>query len=258
MVVGPLCTPETVWVDTFTALSTHLRILGIDPGLRITGYGCVDHPSDTSAPESIVEAGVIRLGRSSRQTARSTGLSNTTPESVRDVKTISSRLLELERDLSDLLSRLNPHVVAVESVFAHFKHPATSIIMGHARGVILLSVRRAGLELCELRPNAIKKFLTGYGHASKQQMQFAIRDHFRLPEPPKPADVADAIAIALCAGTRRQFGPVVSAAPASRSRTRSRSLAVLPPEVQAQIRDQIRSELAGDIAVPPSARTILP
>jgi crossover junction endodeoxyribonuclease RuvC len=250
-----MCTPTLTWVDTFPALTTHLRILGIDPGLRITGYGCVDHAVDSPNADTIVEAGVIRLGRSSQP--------STTPESLRDARTMSSRLLELEHDLSDILSRLNPNVVAVESVFAHFKHPATAIIMGHARGVILLCVRRAGLELCELRPNAIKKFLTGYGHASKQQMQFAIRDHFRLAEPPKPADVADAIAIALCAGTRRQLGPLIpSAAPPARSRFRSRSLAGLPPQAQAQIRDQIRdqaaAELAADIIGTPSAPTSLP
>ena len=160
-----------------------MRFLGIDPGLRITGYGCVE--SRTAEPQ-LVEAGVFRL------------------KAERDGHKvpIADRLLELHTDLTDLLARLRPDAVAVEAVFAHYKHPATAIAMGHARGVILLCIRAAGRRLIELKPNEIKKFLTGHGHASKEQMQSAVQTRLRLAAPPEPPDVADAIAIALCAASR--------------------------------------------------------
>jgi crossover junction endodeoxyribonuclease RuvC len=160
-----------------------VRFLGIDPGLQVTGYGCVD--ARASDP-TLVEAGVFRL--------RTHQAGERVP--------IADRLLELHTDLTALLERLRPETVAVEAIFAHYKHPATAITMGHARGVILLAVRAAGVRLVELRPNEIKKFLTGNGHASKEQMQGAVQARLRLPAPPEPPDVADAIAISLCAATR--------------------------------------------------------
>ena len=165
-----------------------MRVLGIDPGLRLTGYGCVE-PVRAKGPASpagarIVEAGVFKL----------------------DVKTsISDRLAELEQDLSALLERVKPELVGVEQLYAHYKHPATAIVMGHARGVILLAIRRANVPLVELRPNEVKKASTGYGHAAKDQMQKAMQFEFGLRELPRPPDVADALAIALTA-MRRESG----------------------------------------------------
>jgi crossover junction endodeoxyribonuclease RuvC len=160
-----------------------MRTLGIDPGLRITGYGCVE----CRGPDfTLVEAGVIRL----------------TSESAGRRIPIADRLVELHTDLTAALTRLNPDAVAVEAVFAHYKHPATAIAMGHARGVILLAIRTAGLRLIELKPNTVKKFLTGHGHAAKDQMQAAVQARLRLPSLPEPPDVADALAIAMCAASR--------------------------------------------------------
>jgi crossover junction endodeoxyribonuclease RuvC len=87
----------------------------------------------------------------------------------------------------------------VEKLYAHYAHPMTAILMGHARGVILLCAARRGIELVELPANRIKKSLTGHGHASKAQMQRSVQQLFKLKELPEPPDVADAIAIALCA-----------------------------------------------------------
>ncbi len=168
-----------------------MKVLGIDPGLRLTGFGCVrtPGPGNARAPlgqtrardAELVDAGVIRL----------------------DVKTsVSDRLLELDGELGNLLEELKPDLAVVETLYAHYKHPATAIVMGHARGVILLAIRRAGVALVELRPNEIKKSLTGFGHAKKGQMQESIAQEFGLAQVPKPPDVADAIAIAL-AGLRR-------------------------------------------------------
>lgn len=158
-------------------------MLGIDPGLRFTGYGCLDTATE---PFALVEAGVFRLTRGAGSTALS----------------ISARLNELDSDFRAALKRLRPDVVAIESLFSHYNHPATAIIMGHARGVMLLAVEQAALRLIELKPNTVKKAVTGYGHADKAQMQRAVQACFGLAEPPEPPDVADALAIALCAGQR--------------------------------------------------------
>lgn len=164
-------------------------MLGVDPGLRLTGYGCIDASTD---PAGLVEAGVIRLTKGAGRSAAS----------------VSSRLEELDADFRAVLERLRPDVVAVESLFAHYKHPATAISMGHARGVLLLAVQRAGVRLIELRPNTVKKALTGFGHADKPQMQRAIQACFCLASLPEPPDVADALAVALCGAARIRSGAV--------------------------------------------------
>jgi crossover junction endodeoxyribonuclease RuvC len=195
-----------------------MRMLGIDPGLRLTGYGCVE--GDLDAPR-LVEAGVFRLGKASKSGDE---------EPIGGAAGVSARLAELERDLSAAIERLKPDVAAVESLFAHYKHPATAIIMGHARGVILLAINRARLPLVELKPNEVKKSITGNGHADKPQMQRAVQIQFNLAEPPSPPDVADAIAIALCAArrwTRREaLGEEAAILPA-RTRRRLRGTAAL-------------------------------
>ncbi|MCC6426396.1 MAG: crossover junction endodeoxyribonuclease RuvC [Phycisphaerales bacterium] len=197
-----------------------MRMLGIDPGLRITGYGCID--GDPEAP-SLIEAGVFRLGKPRRP-----GVASEAVPDLADASAVSARLAELDEDLRALIDRVKPQAAAVEAVFAHYKHPATAIIMGHARGVILLAIRQAGLRLIELKPNEIKKSITGNGHADKHQMQRAIQLHFNLAEPPSPPDIADAIAIALCAARRaarqQQLGSQATLLPA---RTR-RCLRMLP------------------------------
>lgn len=162
------------------------RILGIDPGLRLTGYGCVESAVSPAggkrnrfaADATLIEGGVIRLdGKLS----------------------IAKRLVELDTDLREIIERLRPTVLAVEKLYAHYKHPTTAFIMAHARGIVLLNAQRAGLEIVELGATEVKKSLTGHGHASKEQMQHGVMAQLSLPAPPKPADVADAIAIGLCA-----------------------------------------------------------
>ncbi len=161
-----------------------MRILGIDPGLNITGYGCVDlkdSSSDLSEPR-LVEAGVFRLS---------------TQESMQQ------RLKQLHHDCRDLLAELKPDVMVVEQLFSHYRHVRTAILMGHARGVILLAGQLENVEIDELAATEVKKAITGHGHATKEQMQLAIMAQFRLEQPPSPPDVADALAIALCAARRR-------------------------------------------------------
>lgn len=157
-----------------------MRVVGIDPGLRLTGYACVH--GDPWRP-AITEAGVFRLDKVAK-----------TADSA---ESVSARLVELERDIAELIERTSPDLVAVESMFSNPKHPATVIKMAHGRGVVLLAIRKAGVPLLELRPAEVKKSLTGSGQATKEQMQLSVQRFFKLPEPPKPADVADALAIAV-------------------------------------------------------------
>lgn len=131
---------------------------------------------------AVEEAGVIR------PPARAT-----TPE----------RLVCLHRELAELIAQAKPDAVAVEQLYAHYAHPRTAILMGHARGVMLLAAAEAGLPVFNMPSTQVKKSLTGNGHASKMQMQRSIQSLCNLPAPPEPPDVADALAIALCAGWHR-------------------------------------------------------
>ncbi|MEQ8845115.1 MAG: crossover junction endodeoxyribonuclease RuvC [Phycisphaerales bacterium] len=153
-----------------------MRVLGLDPGLRLTGYACV---AMRDGRDALDEAGVLRLKRG-----------DASPDGL------ATRLVELEADLRDLIERLQPDAACVEAVFAHKAFPATAISMGHARGVILLTAKRAGLPIVELSPAVVKRSMTGFGRATKDQMRLAVQARYNLPEPPTPADVADAIAIA--------------------------------------------------------------
>ncbi|HEX8877100.1 MAG TPA: crossover junction endodeoxyribonuclease RuvC [Phycisphaerales bacterium] len=177
------------------ATDTPLRVLGIDPGLRITGYGCIEVGRQGV---SLVEGGVFRFGR-----ALNAGERDEAEARVGDVHTVSARLAELDRDFRVVLDRLRPDLVAVESLFAHYKHPATAIVMGHARGVLLLAIRQMGMELMELKPTMVKKSISGNGLAKKAQVQSAVRAVLGLATTPEPADMADALAVAICASRRR-------------------------------------------------------
>lgn len=163
-----------------------MHFLGIDPGLRLTGYGCVR--ASAGGRHELVEAGVIRLARGA--TAGGEGPS------------VSQRLVELDEEFRALLARLRPGVVAVEGLFSHAAYPDTAAIMGHARGVLLLAIAQHNLPLVEIKPAMVKKSMTGSGRADKAQVQRAVQQYFGLDKPPSPPDVADALAIALCAAQR--------------------------------------------------------
>ena len=153
---------------------TQGRVLGIDPGLNITGYGLVDFDGVRA---QLVEAGVVR--------SRSGG-------------SLESRLRQIHDGVADVIGSLSPDAVAVEELYSHYERPRTAILMGHARGVICLAAAAAGLNVFHYAATNIKKMLTGSGRAPKQQMQEAVCREFSLSEPPDPPDVADALAIALC------------------------------------------------------------
>lgn len=183
-------------------------VLGIDPGLRLTGYGCV---RCDGVRHELIEAGVFRLGRTDKATG--------------DAASVSSRLVELESDVSALLDRIKPKAVAVEGLFVHTQFLATAMIMGHARGVILLTIAKRKLPLLELKPALVKKSMTGSGRADKGQVQRAVQEYFRLKELPSPPDVADALAIAVCGAERLRLGEAGEAMPfTTPKKSRRRSL----------------------------------
>ena len=151
-----------------------MKILGVDPGLNITGYGVIEVRGDQFA---VCEAGVVR--------------SNPKAE-------LPVRLGEIHDGLCDVISTLAPETVALEQLYSHYAHPTTAILMGHARGVICLAASQAGLPITSYAATQIKKQLTGSGRAGKEQMQWAVRRELNLAQAPEPPDVADALAAALC------------------------------------------------------------
>lgn len=161
-----------------------MRILGIDPGSRLTGYGCVDM---TDNGPVLVEAGVFRLGESAVP--------------------LPARLAELERDLDDAVTRLGPGVIGVEAIFSHTRWPAAAVVMAHARGVVLLRAAGSAAEIVEIPPAEVKKSLTGTGRATKDQVRAAVEQTLSPGAPLSPADVSDALAIALAAQRRATPAP---------------------------------------------------
>ena len=155
-----------------------MRILGVDPGLRITGYAVISvSKSDKFGKKiEIVEAGVIRT----------------------DAKAgIAERLTTLYTALLAAADELKPEKIVIEKLYAHYKHPATAILMGHARGVVCLVSGVKKIPLTSIASTQVKKAITGKGHASKLQVQRMIQHTLKLKCLPEPPDVADALAVAL-------------------------------------------------------------
>ena len=149
-----------------------MRILGIDPGLNTTGYGLIDA---SSGGIRLVEGGVVRGGRG----------------------TLPRRVAEVYRGVVEVIVAHGPEVLAIEELYSHYERPRTAILMGHARGAIILAAELAGVEVRHFAATRIKKILTGNGRAPKSQMQRVVTAELHLTSPPNPPDVADALAIAL-------------------------------------------------------------
>ncbi len=152
------------------------RVLGIDPGLNITGYGVVDYAA--TGDVALVEAGILRGGDAKLE--------------------LGQRLKSLGDGLADVIASLHPTVVACEQLYSHYQRPQTAILMGHARGVLCMTAAQAELRTFHYSATQIKRVLTGNGRAPKSQMQLAISRHLHLEQVPEPPDVADALAVALC------------------------------------------------------------
>ena len=151
-----------------------MRILGVDPGLNITGYSVLE---TTPGGIQVCEAGVVR-GRARGD--------------------LAERVCAIHQGIAEVIESYRPASLALEELFSHYKRPRTSILMGHARGVICLAAAQAGLGVYHYSATQVKRILTGNGRAPKLQMQQAVMRELRLEAVPEPADVADALAIALC------------------------------------------------------------
>ena len=151
-----------------------MKVLGVDPGTAATGYGVVVRKDGGAV--SLVECGVIRT---------STG------------EELPVRLREIRDGLAEVIERHRPDVVAVESIF-YGKNVRSTVMLGHARGVVLLAAAERGLGVADYTPSEIKNAVVGTGRGSKEQVQFMVKQLLRLKEVPKPADAADGVAVALC------------------------------------------------------------
>lgn len=149
-----------------------MKIIGIDPGTGILGFGVID--VEKGVP-SLVDAGVIR-----------------TPAH----QPLAERLLTIHDELEEIIKMNKPQVMVVEQLF-FARNVTTAISVSHARGVVLLLGERHKLQIIEKTPLQIKQQITGYGNASKSQIQEMVRVQLRLKQAPKPDDCADALAAAL-------------------------------------------------------------
>jgi crossover junction endodeoxyribonuclease RuvC len=170
-----------------------MRVLGIDPGTAVLGYGVVESQAGRSA--RLVECGILQT-------------------KARDP--LPARLRVIYDGITDLIVRHRPDAVAVESVF-YAKNARTTVVMSHARGVILLAAEEAGLPIGEYSPAIVKKTVVGRGAALKPQVGYMVAQLLRLKAAPSPSDAADGVAIALThllrtARSTSGRGPIVGAA----------------------------------------------
>ncbi len=150
-----------------------MRILGVDPGLRVTGYGVIDCATDFAR---IVEAGIIQPA----------------PRAP-----LERRLGELHAGMCAVLSATRPNVMVVEELFTAYKNPTTAVLMGHARGVLCLAADACGVGVRHLVHSHVKRALTGSGAARKEQVKRMVMLQLALRTTPQPDDVSDALALAL-------------------------------------------------------------
>lgn len=164
-----------------------MKILGVDPGLNITGYGLIevypvrdfDKISNGAYPSNkikLIEAGIIR-------TSAKIG--------------ISERLKKIYNNIRAILQEFKPEILVLEKLYSHYGHPATSILMSHARGVICLLCGLNDIKLISYPSTRIKKAVAGNGHASKTQIQRMVTELLHLKKTPEFVDVTDALALAL-------------------------------------------------------------
>lgn len=150
-----------------------MRILGIDPGLGITGYGLIEAKSQNF---KLLEAGVIRT-------------------SGRD--NLETRIDKIYEGIKSLIEEFRPQALALEKLYSHYKHPMTAVLMGHARAVACLLAKQYDIALVGYSATRVKKAVMGVGHASKHQMQRMVQDLFKLKAAPNPPDISDALALAV-------------------------------------------------------------
>ena len=150
-----------------------MRVLGIDPALRTTGYGVIER---RDGRVSLVEAGIV---------------------APRTSATLEQRLSELHAGIAEVIAQTAPTLVVIEELYTTYKNPRSALLMGHARGVLCLASAQAGVAVHTLGHARVKRALVGSGSARKEQVSAMVTRLLGLRQPPKPHDVSDALALAL-------------------------------------------------------------
>jgi len=148
-------------------------ILGVDPGLNITGYGLIETQKNTI---NFIDAGFIKTAPSSN---------------------ILKRLNKIYNELSSLIKKYNPSVLVLEKLYSHYRHPTTACLLGHVRGIICLLSMQQGVAFYEYGSTRIKKSILGRGDASKRQIQMMVQNLLGLKQVPVCEDITDALALAI-------------------------------------------------------------
>jgi crossover junction endodeoxyribonuclease RuvC len=152
-----------------------VRVLGVDPGTSATGYGVIETGNGASATGRLIECGVITFSSKSP---------------------LHRRLHQLHTHIAELITRHRPTALALEKAF-YQKNVRTTLVLGHACGVILLAAEEAGLLIAEYSPARVKKTVAGAGAAPKAQVAAMVARLLKLTHAPRPADAADGVAVAL-------------------------------------------------------------
>ncbi|MFH1201971.1 MAG: crossover junction endodeoxyribonuclease RuvC [Candidatus Omnitrophota bacterium] len=150
-----------------------MRILGIDPGLLITGYGVIEESNESF---KLIEAGIVR---------------------TESKYNITQRIAKIYNALSKLIDEVKPQALVLEKLYSHYRHPTTAVLLGHARGVICLLAHQKNIEFFEYPYTRIHKAILGRGSASKSQIQGMVCDLLNLKQLPNKFDITDALAMAI-------------------------------------------------------------
>lgn len=156
-------------------------ILGVDPGFGITGYGLIETDSKRLCAPRLIEAGILTSHKG---------------------RPLPERLREIYEHFASLLKEFNPDAIALEEIFSVGAFPKSSIMIGHVHGIVMLAASQKDVPLFTYYPIQVKRALLGYGRSSKSQTQRMVQRTLALAEVPKPDDVADALAVALCHANR--------------------------------------------------------
>jgi crossover junction endodeoxyribonuclease RuvC len=159
-----------------------MKIIGIDPGLKATGYGVIE--IDAAGTIKPLEVGSIE-------------------PKARDP--LPSKLFKIRQYLDDIVLRQKPDVMVIEKLYSHYAHPITAVIMGHARGVICLVCAERSIELVEESPKRVRKAVVGNGNASKEQTRRVVANYLRIDPQKLTLDASDALALALAHANMRRY-----------------------------------------------------
>ena len=157
-----------------------MRVIGIDPGIGITGFSIIDH---SRLETSLIAYGAIRPPKK---------------------QGLEKRLFYLFNEMNQLNDKFDPDILAIEDSF-YSKNVKSAMILGQARGTILLSAARASIKVAEFAPRKVKQSVCGNGAATKEQVQFMVSQILKLKDPPNPIDISDAMAVGLCFINQNRF-----------------------------------------------------